>query len=305
MAFTAKDVQALREMTGVGMMDCKKALVETNGDMDAAIKYLRERGLAAAAKKAGRIAAEGLVYANVYEDGTGVILEVNSETDFVAKNDDFKKFVEDISKIIAEKNPADVDALLELNYPGTDLTVADVQRDKVLVIGENIKIRRFERISGGVNVTYVHMGGKIGVLVNMDVSDNIVGNETVEQLGKDVAMQVAAMNPRFLSPDQVDNETLESEKEILMAQALQEGKPEAVAQKIVTGRMNKFYEENCLIKQAFVKDNKQSVEKHIESVAKELGGTVTIKNFIRFEKGEGMEKRSDNLADEVAKMVGK
>lgn len=305
MAFTAKDVQALREMTGVGMMDCKKALVETNGDMDAAIKYLRERGLAAAAKKAGRIAADGLVYANVYEDGTGVVLEVNSETDFVAKNEEFKKFVEDVARVIAEKAPADVDALLELNYPGTDLTVADVQRDKILVIGENIKIRRFERISGGFNVTYVHMGGKIGVLVNMEVSDSITDKEAVTELGKDIAMQVAAMNPRFLSPEDVDSETYESEKQILMAQVMQEGKPEAIAEKIVAGRMNKFYEESCLLKQAFVKDNKLSVEKHVEAVAKELGGTIAVKRFVRFEKGEGIEKRSDNLADEVAKMIGK
>jgi len=305
MAFTAKDVQALREMTGVGMMDCKKALAATDGDMDAAVAYLRERGLAAAAKKAGRIASEGIVYANVYDSGVGVIVEVNSETDFVAKNDEFRTFVESVAGVIAEGNPATVEQLSELKYPDFDLTVADVLREKVLVIGENIRIRRFERFDSGVSVAYVHMGGKIGVLVNMDVSDNIKDNAEVKELGKDVAMQIAAMRPRYLNRNEVDAETLEEEKRILMAQTLQEGKPQAVAEKIVAGRMNKFYEENCLVDQAFVKDNKTSVQKHIDAVAKELGGSITITRFVRFEKGEGLEKKTDNLADEVAKMVGK
>ena len=305
MAFTAKDVQALREMTGVGMMDCKKALAATDGDMDAAVAYLRERGLAAAAKKAGRIASEGIVYANVYDSGVGVIVEVNSETDFVAKNDEFRTFVESVAGVIAEGNPATVEQLSELKYPDFDLTVADVLREKVLVIGENIRIRRFERFDSGVSVAYVHMGGKIGDLVNMDVSDNIKDNAEVKELGKDVAMQIAAMRPRYLNRNEVDAETLEEEKRILMAQTLQEGKPQAVAEKIVAGRMNKFYEENCLVDQAFVKDNKTSVQKHIDAVAKELGGSITITRFVRFEKGEGLEKKTDNLADEVAKMVGK
>jgi len=305
MAFTAKDVQTLREMTGVGMMDCKKALVETDGDMDAAVAYLRERGLAAAAKKAGRIASEGLVYANVYDSGVGVIVEVNSETDFVAKNDDFHTFTVNVAEVIAAGKPETVDQLMEMKYPNSDLTVADIQREKVLVIGENIKIRRFERFDSGVSVAYVHMGGKIGVLVNMEVSDNIKGNIAVTELGKDVAMQIAAMRPRYLSRNEVDAATLEEEKHILMAQTLQEGKPQAVAEKIVAGRMNKFYEENCLVDQIFVKDNKMTVQKHIDAVAKELGGSISVTRFVRFEKGEGLEKRSDNLADEVAKMVGK
>ncbi|MGI6038919.1 MAG: elongation factor Ts [Clostridiales bacterium] len=305
MAFTASDVKKLREMTGVGMMDCKKALVETNGDIDAAIAFLREKGLAAAAKKSGRIAAEGIVFADVNADGVGVIVEVNSETDFVAKNTDFQKFVEDVAGVVTNNDPDDLDSLLEMNYPGTDLTVAEVQQDKILVIGEKIGIRRFERIAEGYNVTYVHMGGNIGVLVNMDVSDNISDSETVKELGKDVAMQIAAMRPRYLNADEVDEETIEEEKRILMAQTLQEGKPEAIAEKIVAGRIKKFYEEYCLLNQAFVKESKQTVGEHIESVAKELGGTISVVRFVRYEKGEGIEKRSDNLADEVAKMVGK
>lgn len=303
MAFTAKDVQTLREMTGVGMMDCKKALQATDGDMDAAVAFLREKGLAAAAKKASRIAAEGLVYANVYDNGIGVILEVNSETDFVAKNEDFQKFTRDVADVIAKEAPADIDSLMEMKYADSDLTVADLQREKVLVIGENIKIRRFERYSEGTSVAYVHMGGKIGVLVNMSV-DGINNPTAVTELGKDIAMQIAAMNPRFLNRDQVDEETLEAERKILIAQAAEEGKPAAVAEKIVAGRMNKFYQENCLLDQAFVKENKISVQKHVDAVAKELGGKIVVNSFVRFEKGEGLEKRNDNLADEVAKMVG-
>ena len=302
MAFTAKDVQKLREMTGVGMMDCKRALTETDGDMDAAIVYLREKGLAAAAKKASRVAAEGVVLAEVYDSGVGVVVEVNSETDFVAKNDEFQKFVKDVASVIAEKNPADVDALLAMPYPGTELTVADLQREKVLVIGENIRIRRFARYEGGVNVSYVHAGGKIGVLVGLEVEG--IDPAKVTELGRDIAMQIAAMNPRFLNRDQVDASTLESEKEILMAQVAEEGKPANVAEKIVAGRINKFYEENCLVDQAFVKENKVSVQKHVDAVAKELGGKIAISRFVRFEKGEGIEKRSDDLAAEVAKMVG-
>lgn len=305
MAFTAKDVQTLREMTGVGMMDCKKALTETDGDMDAAVTFLREKGLAAAAKKAGRIASEGLVYANVYESGVGVVVEVNSETDFVAKNEDFRAFTTNVADVVASGAPASLDALMDMKYPGSDLTVADLQREKVLVIGENIKIRRFERFAEGVSVAYVHMGGKIGVLVNMDVSDSIKGNQAITDLGKDVCMQIAAMRPRYLNKNEVDEATLEEEKKILMAQTMQEGKPQAVAEKIVAGRMNKFYEENCLVDQVFVKDNKLTVQKHVDAVAKELGGTIAITKFVRFEKGEGLEKRSDNLAEEVAKMVGK
>ncbi|MDL2273191.1 translation elongation factor Ts, partial [Oscillospiraceae bacterium OttesenSCG-928-G22] len=292
------------EMTGVGMMDCKKALTETDGDIDAAVKYLREKGLAAAAKKAGRVAAEGAVYAYVDEStGVGAIVEVNSETDFVAKNDDFQAFCRDVAKVVCETNPADLAALLAAPFPGGSNTVEEVQRDKVLVIGENIQVRRFARYATGMSVPYVHMGGKIGVLVNLEVSDNLKGNATVTELGKDLAMQIAAMRPKFLSPDDVDQSTIDAEREILMAQVKEEGKPEKVAEKIVSGRIGKYYEENCLLKQAFVKENKVSVEAYVARVAKELSGSIAVKAFIRFEKGEGIEKKVDNLADEVAKMI--
>lgn len=302
MAFTAKDVQALREKTGVGMMDCKKALTASDGDMDKAIEFLREKGLAASAKKADRIAAEGMVYAGVI-DGKGVIVEVNSETDFVAKNADFQKFVEEVAMAVVANNPADLDALLACKYPNSDLTVADMQREKVLTIGENIKIRRFALYESNLSVPYVHMGGKIGVLVNMEVSDNIAANEGVAALGRDVAMQIAAMNPTYLCEAEVDASVLEKEREILLAQALNEGKPEKVAQNIVNGRIKKFYSENCLLDQAFVKDDKATVAQHVAAVAKELGGEIKVVKFTRFEKGEGIEKRVDNFAEEIANMT--
>lgn len=306
MAFTAEDVKRLREQTGAGMMDCKKALSETDGDYDAAIAFLREKGLAAAAKKAGRVAAEGVVYAHVAPCGSAVMVEVNSETDFVAKNEEFQKFVAGLGDVILEKNPADVDALLTCTFPGSELTVAQMQSEKVLTIGENIQIRRFIQYDNKAqNVAYVHGGGKIGVLVRMEVSDNIKNHEKVIELGRDIGMQAAAMRPQWMSREEVPAETLEAEKTILMAQSMNEGKPEAVAQKIVTGRINKFFEENCLLDQAFVKENKTSVIKHAEAIAKELGGTISVVKYDRFEKGEGIAKREDNFAEEVAKMTGK
>ena len=302
MAFTAKDVSTLREMTGVGMMDCKNALAESDGDMDKAVAYLREKGMSAAAKKSSRIAAEGIVCAKEI-DGKASIVEVNSETDFVAKNEDFQKFVGQIADVIIDANPADLDALFVAKFPGSDLTVKEMLTEKVLTIGENLQIRRFARFDTGVTVPYVHMGGKIGVLVNMKVSADIAGSDGVVELGKDVAMQIAAMRPRWLRSEQVDNSTLESEREIMLAQAINEGKPAQVAEKIVSGRINKFYEENCLLHQAFVKENKKSVSEHAAEIAKSLGGTIEICDFVRFEKGEGLEKREDNFADEVAKMT--
>lgn len=302
MAFTAKDVQALREKTGVGMMDCKKALSASDGDMDKAIEFLREKGLAASEKKASRIAAEGMVYAGVI-DGMGVVVEVNSETDFVAKNADFQKFVEEVALAVATNKPADVDALLACKYPNSDLTVADMQREKVLTIGENIKVRRFALYDSNVSVPYVHMGGKIGVLVNMEVSDDIKDKDEVTTLGRDVAMQIAAMNPGYLCEAEVDASVLEKEREILMAQAINEGKPQQVAEKIVNGRIKKFYSENCLLDQAFVKDDKNSVAQHVDAVAKSLGGSIKVVKFTRFEKGEGIEKRVDNFAEEIANMT--
>ena len=307
MAFTAKDVQKLREMTGVGMMDCKKALTASDGDMDKAIEFLREKGLAAAAKKASKVAAEGASYAIVNENGVGVVVEVNAQTDFVAKNEVFQNYVKDVAGVIAEQNPADVEALMALTYPGTDRTVQEVQNDKVLSIGENIHVRRFVRYADGVNVPYIHMGGKIGVLVNMEVSDGLKGNAAVVELGKDVAMQIAAMNPTYLDKSDVDQSTLDKEKEILMIQAKEDpknaNKPENIIEKMVLGRIGKYYEENCLLQQAFVKENKISVEKHVEAVAKQLGGTITVKAFTRFATGEGIEKKEDDFAAEVASMI--
>ncbi len=306
MAFTAQDVKNLREMTGVGMMDCKKALTETDGDTEKAVEWLREKGLAAAQKKAGRIAAEGMAYASVIE-GVGVVVEVNAETDFVAKNDLFVDFVMGVAVVVAAQNPADLDALMACKYPGSELTVEQMQQEKVLVIGENIKVRRFARYAEGMNVPYVHMGGRIGVIVNMDVAAGLENNEQVIELGKDVAMQVAAMNPAYCDKSQVDNTVIEKEKEILTIQAKEDpknaGKPDALIEKMVAGRVGKYYEENCLMQQAFVKGDKISVEKHVAEVSKAVGGGIIIKGFTRFEKGEGIEKKQEDFAAEIAGMV--
>ena len=305
MAISAKDVQKLREMTGVGMMDCKKALTEADGDFDKAIEWLREKGLAAQTKKAGKIAAEGVSYAIVADNGVGVVIEVNSQTDFVAKNEVFQGFVKDLANIVANDNPADVEALKACTYPGTDRTVADVTADKVLAIGENIQVRRFVRYAEGVNVPYIHMGGKIGVLVNLEVEG--IQADQVTELGKDIAMQIAAMNPAYLDKSDVDQSTLDKEKEILMIQAKEDPKnakkPENIIEKMVMGRIGKYYEENCLLQQAFVKENKVSVEKHIAEVAKQLGGKITVKAFTRFQTGEGIEKKEEDFAAEVASMI--
>ena len=296
MAFTASDVKDLRERTGCGMMDCKKALTEANGDMDKAIEFLREKGLAAAAKKSSRIASEGLVV-SIVEGNVGVVLEVNAETDFVAKNADFVTFVNNVAKTIIKENPADIAALNDMTCVGTEMTVAEALREKILVIGENMNIRRFERLEGAL-VPYVHGGGKIGVMVQFDT--DCTGYEAC---GKDVAMQVAAAFPQFLSKDEVPAETVAKEKEILTAQAINEGKPAAIAEKMVNGRIAKYYKEVCLLEQAFIKDDDITVAKYVENTAKELGGNLTLKKFVRFEKGEGLEKREDNFADEVASMV--
>ncbi len=299
MAFTAQDVKTLRERTGCGMMDCKKVLAEADGDMEKAAELLREKGLAAANKKAGRIASEGMVYAVSGAD-CGVVVEVNSETDFVAKNEGFQKFVQDLADIIMRENPADVDALMELKMGAG--TVADELREKILVIGENLKIRRFQHF-GGKSCAYVHGGGTHGVLVQFEVSDEIAQKPEFAAMGKDVAMHIAAENPAYLSSSDVPAEVLEKEKEILKAQALNEGKPEAIAEKMVAGRVKKFYEQNCLLEQKFVKDNDVTVGQYIENAAKALGGNVKVIAFARFEKGEGLEKRSDDFAAEVAGMV--
>ncbi len=307
-SFTAADIKNLREMTGVGMMDCKKALVESDGDMDKAVDWLREKGLAAAQKKAGRIAAEGMSYAAVI-DGVGVVVEVNAESDFVAKNELFVEYVKGVASVVAKDAPADLDALMACTFPGTDRTVKDEQNDKVLVIGENINVRRFARFAEGMNVPYIHAGGKIGVLVNMEVSAGLESKDEVVELGKDLAMQIAAMNPTYLDKSDVAPEVLDKEKEILMIQAVEENKnaakpkPEAILEKMVMGRVGKYYEENCLLQQAFVKENKITVEKHVAEVAKQCGGTIKVLSFIRFVTGEGIEKRQDDLAAEVEKLV--
>ena len=300
-AFTAQDVKALREKTGCGMMDCKKALTQAEGDMDKAIDFLREQGLAKQAKKASRIAAEGVAYAATTDDNTvGVVIEVNAETDFVAKNDSFMDFVKACANTVIKENPADVEALLALKADGTDQTVAELLQEKVLTIGENIQIRRFERMEGAC-VAYVHAGGKIGVLVNFDT--DLAGKPEFVAYGKDVAMQIAALNTPYLNKDEVPADVIEHEKEVMRQQVINEGKPEAIADKIVMGKINKYYKENCLVDQEFVKDNKISVGQYTKNTAKELGGSIEIKKFVRFEKGEGIEKRQDDFAAEVASMV--
>lgn len=306
MAFTAQDVKNLREMTGVGMMDCKKALTANDGDFDKAIEWLREKGLAAAQKKSGRIAAEGMAYADVI-GGVGVVVEVNAETDFVAKNDLFVEFAKGVATVVAEQNPADIDVLMQSKYPGKDLTVEQEQQEKVLVIGENIRVRRFARYDTGMSVPYVHMGGKIGVIVNMQVSAGLENNETVLELGKDIAMQSAAMNPTYLDKSDVDQSVIDKEKEILLIQAKEDpknsNKPDNIIEKMVMGRIGKYYEENCLLQQSFVKGDKISVEKHVAEVAKSVGGDIKVVGFTRFEKGEGIEKKQEDFASEIASLV--
>ena len=303
MNFTAQDVKALREKTGCGMMDCKKALNEANGNMDAAIDFLREKGLAAATKKSGRIAAEGIAFACVNEEGTvGVVVEVNAETDFVAKNADFQNFVKTCANTIIETNPKDVEALLETKIPGSDLTVGELVREKILTIGENIKIRRFERFEGIVT-SYIHAAGRIGVLVKFDTTAEIAAKDEFKTFAKDIAMQVAAVNPAYLNEASVPAEILEHEKKILTEQVMNQGKPAQIAEKIVMGKIGKYYKENCLVDQIFVKDSDLTIKSYTEKVAKELGGNIEITAFARFEKGEGLEKREDNFADEVASMI--
>lgn len=291
-------VKELRETTGCGMMDCKKALSEANGDMDKAIEILREKGLAAAQKKSGRIAAEGIV-ADYRDDNVAALIEVNSETDFVAKNESFKEFVSNLAKIVAEKNPSDVEELSSLKYDDEN-TVADALREKILVIGENMNIRRFVRYEGSV-ATYIHGGGRIGVAVEFDT--DVASNPEFIEFGKDIAMQVAAVNPQYVCQNDVPAETIEKEKEILMTQALNEGKPQNIAEKMVMGRINKFFKEVCLLDQEFIKDSDMSVKKYVEAKAKEFGGKIEIKSFTRLEKGEGLEKKEENFADEVANMI--
>ena len=303
MAFTAQDVKNLREQTGCGMMDCKKALTESGGDFDKAVEYLREKGLAAAQKKAGRIAAEGMVYATV-SGKVGVVVEVNAETDFVAKNEMFQNFVKDVAGVIVEQNPADVDALLACKL-GDD-TVEAALKEKILVIGENIKIRRFERFEG-VCSAYIHAGGTHAVLVGFETSEEVASKAEFDAYGKDIAMQIAAANPGYLCEADVPAEVIEKEKEILLAQIANDpknaNKPDAIKEKMVLGRIGKFYKENCLVEQEFVKDPDLTIAQYTENTGKALGGEIKITKFARYEKGEGLEKREDNFAEEIANMV--
>ena len=305
MAFTSKDVMALREKTGVGMMDCKKALQESDGDVEKAIDYLREKGLAKQAKKASRVAAEGMAYATVdYDKKVGVVVEVNSETDFAAKSDKFVDFVKDIAAVIINENPADVDALLAADMNGQ--SVADVLRDKVMVIGENLSIRRFVRYEGDC-VAYVHGGGRIGVLVKFEADAAASGSEALIECGKDIAMQIAALNAPYLDEASVPADVVEHEKEVQLSLIKNDpknaSKPEAVLEKMIIGKMRKYFEENCLVNQAFVKDGNLTVAQYVEQQAKVAGGAMELTAFVRFEKGEGIEKREDDFASEVASMM--
>lgn len=306
MAFTAKDVQALREKTGVGMMECKKALVETDGDMDKAIDILRERGLASSAKKASRVAAEGVVVAyNDKANKVGVLVEVNCETDFVGKNPEFVALANLVAKTVAEKNPADVDALLKETVADGNVTVEEAVQELFLKIRENMKVRRFVRKEGAVE-TYIHAGGSVGVMVEFD-TDVDVNNADFITMGKDVAMQVAAMSPSYLDAASVPAEVLAHEKEILIAQMKEDpkmaNKPEQVLAKIVEGKIGKYYKENCLVDQAFVKDGDINVAKYVENTAKAIGAEIKLAGFTRFAKGEGIEKKEENFAAEIASMI--
>ena len=297
MAITAGMVKELREMTGAGMMDCKKALSETNGDMDAAVEFLRKNGQAKAEKKAGRIAAEGIVK-TVVKDNKAAIVEVNSETDFVAKNDEFQGFVEAVVNQIVDSEAADMEA-------DTTKTVKDALVEKIAVIGENLNIRRFEKVAAdnGCVVSYIHGGGRIGVLV---VADTDVVNDDIKACLKNVAMQVAAMSPKYVSRDEVSQEYMEHEKEILLAQAKKENpeKPENIIEKMIIGRLNKEMKEICLLDQVYVQDSDLTVAKYVDKVAKENNANVTVKKFVRFETGEGLEKKVDDFAAEVAAQAG-
>ncbi len=305
MAFTAQDVKKLREMTGCGMMDCKKALTQSEGDFDKAIEFLREKGLAAAEKKASRIAAEGMVYATAdVAAKVGVVVEVNAETDFVAKNETFQTFVKDVAEVVKTQAPADVDALLACDMNGQ--TVEAALKEKILVIGENLKIRRFERFEG-ICAAYVHGGGTHGVLVQFKADDAAAATPAFTVFGKDIAMQIAAANPAYVRKEDVTASVIDKEKEILQAQIENDPKlatkPDAVKVKMVEGRIGKYYKENCLVDQEYVKDPDINVAQYVANTAKELGTAIEIIKFARFQKGEGLEKRVDDFAAEVASMT--
>ena len=311
MAVTAAMVKELREMTGAGMMDCKKALAATDGDMDKAVEFLREKGLAGAEKKAGRIAAEGIVATAMTEDEKkAVVVEVNAETDFVAKNAKFQAYVAQVAAQALTTTAADMDAFMGEKWAADEtLTVKEALSSQISIIGENMNIRRFKQVveENGVVVSYIHAGGRIGVLVDVETS---VVNDAVKEMGKNIAMQIAALNPKYTSRDEVSAEFIEHEKSILMAQIQNDpkeaSKPEKVIQGMIQGRINKEMKEICLLDQTYVKaeDGKQSVAQYVAQVAKENGASITVKGFVRFETGEGLEKKEENFAEEVAKQMG-
>ena len=310
MAVTAAMVKELREMTGAGMMDCKKALAATDGDMDKAVEFLREKGLAGAEKKAGRIAAEGIVATALTEDEKkAVVVEVNAETDFVAKNAKFQAYVAQVAAQALTTTAADMDAFMEEKWAADEsLTVKEALSSQISIIGENMNIRRFKQVveENGVVVSYIHAGGRIGVLVDVETS---IVNDAVKEMGKNIAMQIAALNPKYTSRDEVSADFIEHEKSILMAQIQNDpkeaSKPEKVIQGMIQGRINKEMKEICLLDQVYVKaeDGKQSVAQYVAQVAKETGASITVKGFVRFETGEGLEKKEENFAEEVAKQM--
>ena len=306
MAITASMVKELREMTGAGMMDCKKALNETNGDMEKAVEFLREKGLAAMAKKANRVAAEGIVSTEIAADGkSAAIVEVNSETDFVAKNADFQAYVAKVVNQVLDTNADSVESFMAEPWKeDNSITVEQALSQKIAIIGEKLSIRRFEKITtDGIVVSYIHGGGKIGVLVELETSADAAA---VAECGKNVAMQIAALNPKYVTRDEVPADFIEHETEILKAAAKNEnpGKPENIIEKMIIGRLNKELKEVCLVDQVYVKDGDLTVKKYVDSVAKEIGTPIAIKSFVRFETGEGLEKKNEDFAAEVAKQMG-
>ena len=303
MAISAKDVMELRRQTDCGMMECKKALTQADGDFAKAVEILREQGLATASKKAGRIAAEGMVYAVAY-DNCAVVVEVNAETDFVAKNDKFVDFTKQLAKVVADENPADLDALMSCKMG--EGTVDDALKALILVIKENIKVRRFARYEGHC-AAYVHGGGTHGVIVKFETSDEVAAKPEFVAFGKDIAMQIAAANPSYLNREQVPADVLNKEKEIVLAQMANDpktaGKPDAIKEKMAIGKLGKFYKESCLMDQAFIKDGSMDVTKYVAATAKELGGDIKIAEYTHYVKGEGLEKRSEDFAAEVAAAI--
>lgn len=302
MSFSAEDVKKLREKTGCGMMDCKKALAHSGGDESKAIDFLREKGLATAAKKAGRIASEGMAFA-MSTSGGGALIEVNSETDFVAKNNEFKDFVKLCAECVLKNKPSDVESLLKVTPESFSKNLNEVLNEKILKIGENIKIRRFKFLDG-VTSSYIHADGKIAVLVKFDADSGIFGNEVFQKMSKDIAMQIAAINPLYLSKNEVPSNVLEHEKKILMEQAKAQGKPEQIAQRMVEGRIGKYFKENCLLHQEFVKDSSLTVAQYVDKISSAVGQKIAVSQFVRYERGEGLEKKDENFAQEVSKILG-